>query len=220
MKRLMRNAVCFILGAALGIGCFAIINRYSVEKHGGDTAGADNNISVVSAQNEGGYKNSDLVQIAYSVASCLRKMDYETLSGYVNPEYGLILSPYPNINLVSNKCLMPGKVAEIGKDDEVYVWGVKDGTEEPIQMTSGEYFSLYVYDRDYLSAPVVSINQTVKSGNSLENVHTVFPEGQYVDFYIPPSSEEALDWSILRLVFEDCNGTLKLSAIIHSQYTV
>jgi hypothetical protein len=39
-------------------------------------------------------------------------------------------------------------------------------------------------------------------------------------FYIPPSSRRPLDWSILRLVFEDYKGILKLRRIIHSQYTV
>jgi hypothetical protein len=219
MKKLTRSAVCVVLGAALGIGLYVAVGRLSGQNNDRDRLKGDEDIAVIAVQT-GGYTNGDLVRLAYSVASCLRSGDYETLADYVNPEYGLVLSPYPNINLSSNKCLSPQRVAAIGKDEEVFVWGARDGTDEPIQMTSGEYFSAYVYDRDYLNAPVISINRAAKTGNSLENVAAVFPEGAFVDFYIPPSSEEALDWSILRLVFEDYKGILKLSAIIHSQYTV
>jgi hypothetical protein len=87
-------------------------------------------------------------------------------------------------------------------------------------MTSEEYFASFVYDADYYGAPVITLNRIAKSGNSLENVQSAFPEGLFVDFYIPPSQEGGLDWHLLRLVFEECDGQLRLSALIHSQYTV
>jgi hypothetical protein len=144
MKKLTRYAVCIILGAALGIGLFVIINRLSGSKNETDDIISGENIAVIAVQTKGGYKNSDLVQLAYSVVSCLHSGDYETLADYVSLEYGLILSPYSNINLSSNKCLLSGRVSEIGKDSEVFVWGTRDGTDEPIQMTSDEYFKAYV----------------------------------------------------------------------------
>jgi hypothetical protein len=173
------------------------------------------------AANEGGtYSNKELVDLAYSVLACIKNNDFKELSKCVNPEYGLILSPYSTINLSSNQCFMPGKVATLDEDKEIYLWGTKDGTGEPIQLTAREYFAAYVYDCDYLNAPVVGINRIIRSGNSLENVKSIFPEGKFIDFYIPPASEESLDWHILRLVFEENGGSLKLSAIIHNQYTV
>ncbi len=221
MKKTMRYAVCLVLGAALGIGCFLLAGLFT----GGENAhealsGKREDIAAIAVPNEGGYSNSDLVRLAYSVVLCLREADYETLSGLVNPDYGLVLSPYANVNLGSARCLTPEQVVDIGRDREVYVWGTEDGTGEPIQMTPEEYFAAYVYDADYYGAPVITVNRIAKSGNSLENVQTVFPEGLFVDFYMPPSEEGGLDWRLLRLVFEDCGGGLKLSALIHSQYTV
>ena len=219
MKKRIISALCFLLGAAVGIGCFILFDRVFTKEPGPDDF-SSKEVMVLEANEGGSYRNSELVDLAYSVLTCLRDNDYKTLSKYVHPEYGLIMSPYSTINLSSNQCYMPGKVTTIGDDKEVYVWGTVNGTDEPIQMTAKDYFAAYVYDHDYLSAPVIGINRIIKSGNSLENVTSIFPEGEFVDFYIPPVSAESMDWYILRLVFENSGGSLKLSAIIHSQYTV
>ena len=109
--------------------------------------------------------------------------------------------------------------AIVNRDDSVYVWGVKYGTDEPIQLTAAQYFTEYVYDRDYARAPVMGFNIVLRSGNALENTASVFPDGQFVDLYFPSTSAEANDWRILRMVFEEYEGEMKLSALIHSEYT-
>ena len=94
-----------------------------------------------------------------------------------------------------------------------------------IELPVGKYaldwqsLSEYVYDRDYAHAPVMGFNTVLRSGNALENVAAAFPDGQFVDLYFPSTSAEANDWRILRMVFEDCEGEMKLSALIHGEYT-
>jgi hypothetical protein len=62
----------------------------------------------------------------------------------------------------------------------------------------------------------------VMSGNSLENIKEVFPNARFVDFHIPGTDQESggLDWSSIRLGFEHDEGELKLTVILHSEWTI
>lgn len=212
MKKQLLNLVCLLLGAALGIGCFLSI-RYL---NGGAARRVNTSPSTVQSD---GLRNEELARLALSVADTIRRGDYETLSSYVHPVYGLIFSPYSTINLNSNQCFTVNRVAIAGADTAVYTWGTTVDSGEPIQLTARQYFESYVYDRDYAKAPVIGFNTVVRTGNALENVMTAFPDAQFVDLCFPPTTAEGTDWSILRMVFEDSGGTLKLSALIHSAYT-
>jgi hypothetical protein len=213
MKKQLLNLGCLLLGILLGVGGCLLVSFLS----GGSLSrrSAPEPVAVESA----GLKNEELAKLAAAVADRIAAGDYQGLSEYVHPVYGLVFAPYSTVNLGSNQCFTPQRVAIAGRDSTVYVWGVKYGSDEPIQMTTGAYFSRYVYDRDYARAPVMGFNTVLRTGNALENVASAFPDGQFVDLYFPPSSAEAGDWRILRMVFEDCEGEMKLSALIHSEYT-
>ncbi len=212
MKKQLLSLGCLLLGAALGIGCFLLItflNGHTPREPAAELPAVQSS----RAQHE------ELTKLALSVADVLREGDYETLSTLVHPVYGLVFSPYSTINLSSNQCFTANRVAIVGSDTNVYTWGTKVDSDEPIQLTAKQYFETYVYDRDYGKAPIIGFNTVVRSGNALENLSSVFPDAQFVDLYFPPEAPEGTDWSILRMVFEDADGTLRLSALIHSEYT-
>ena len=213
MKRQLANLGILLLGIVLGVGGCLLVSFLS----GGGTnrRSAPEPVSVVSTD----LKHDELAKLATAVAECIAARDYEGLSEYVHPVYGLVFAPYSTVNLGSNQCFTPQRVAITGRDSTVYIWGVKYGSDEPIQLTAAQYFAEYVYDRDYAHAPVMGFNTVLRSGNALENVSAIFPDGQFVDLYFPSTSAEAGDWRILRMVFEDCDGEMKLSALIHSEYT-
>ena len=213
MKKQLANLGCLLLGIILGVGGCLLVSFLS----GGSMSrrSAPEPVSVVSTD----LKHDELAKLATAVAERIAAGDYEGLSGYVHPVFGLVFAPYSTMNLGSNQCFTPQRVAITGRDSSVYVWGVKYGSDEPIQMTAAQYFSEYVYDRDYVHAPVMGFNTVLRSGNALENVSAAFPDGQFVDLYFPSTSAEADDWRILRMVFEDYEGEMKLSALIHSEYT-
>jgi len=213
MKKQIVNFACLLLGILLGVGGFLLVSFLS-----GDSTSRHGSVEPVSITSQN-ISNEELVRLSASVAECIAVGDYETLSGYVHPVYGVVFVPYSTVNLGSNQCFTPQRIAITGRDSTVYVWGVKYGSDEPIQLTAGQYFAEYVYDRDYASAPVVGFNTVLRSGNALENVASVFPDGQFVDLYFPSTSSEGNDWRILRMVFEDYEGEMKLSALIHSEYT-
>ena len=213
MKKQLANLGLLLLGIVLGVGGCLLVSFLS----GGSLSrrSAPEPVSVVSTD----LKHDELAKLATAVAERIAAGDYEGLSEYVHPVYGLIFAPYSTVNLGSNQCFTPQRVAITGRDSSVYVWGMKYGSDEPIQLTAAQYFSEYVYDRDYARAPVMGFNTVLRAGNALENVAAAFPDGQFVDLYFPPTSAEANDWRILRMVFEDYEGEMKLSAFIHSEYT-
>ncbi len=213
MKKHLVSVLCLILGIALGVcGCFIVLVA-------GESSGRGQlPQESPSFPRESGLQDSELTAMAYTVAGLIREGDYRTLASYIHPVYGLVFAPNATVNLTSNQCFTPNRVAYTAEDSTIYVWGTRYGTDEPIQLTTAQYFYGYVYNRDYIHAPLVGVNHIVKSGNALENVTAVFPEGKFVDFCFPGGTD-GNGWSTLRIVFEPYEGEMKLSALIHSEYT-
>jgi len=163
----------------------------------------------------------DLVTLAYSVLENIRDEDFHALSRVVHPEYGVVFSPSATINLTTDRRFNIEQVAAIGSDSNVYVWGVYNGSGVPIELTPAEYFAGFIPAAEHMETSVIGVNQIVRSGNALENITEVFPHSEFVDFHNPGGEPaEELDWSSLRLVFEDYNGYLRLVAIVFSKRTV
>ncbi len=165
--------------------------------------------------------NARLVEMAYDILEAIKERDFKKLAGFVHPEYGVVFSPYATINLVTNKCFTAAQVEAFPQDDTKYVWGLFDGSGEPIEMTPAQYFDRFVMDKDFTKADLIGIDRIIRSGNALENIDEVFPNARYVDFHIEGSPEHTgLDWGSLRLGFEDYNGELRLTIILHSEWTI
>ncbi len=212
MKKHIISILCLILGLVIGVGGYLIYDLAS--------SAPDRDPGTEIALPAAGASNQDLVDEAYNVLEYIRELDYISLSKLVHPEYGIYFSPYSNINLTSNQWFSSDMLAMIDKLENPLVWGVYDGSGEPISMTAGEYFARFVYDRNFAGAPIVTVDRIAKSGNTLENTIELFPGCRFVDFYIPAENEDTLDWSLLRLIFEEYNGSLYLVAIVHNEYTI
>jgi len=165
--------------------------------------------------------NADLTSLAYTVLMYVRDNDFQALSRIVHPEYGVTFSPYATINPATDRRYTADEIAALEADTDTYVWGVYNGSGEPIVMTVNEYFTEFIPAASYINAPIIGINQIVRSGNALENITDVFPNVKFVDFHIPGGEPvEEFDWSSLRLGFEEYNGELRLIAIVFSKWTV
>ena len=148
--------------------------------------------------------------------------DFAALSRFAHPDFGIVFSPHTTISLLTNRCFSAEQIAMFGTDTTVYVWGTHSCTGEPIDMTPVEYFAEYVYPMDYYAcASVIGVNRVVASGNALENTLDEFPNLLFVDFHIPGGERDApdeLDWSTLRLGFEEHDGRLWLTVILRSTW--
>lgn len=176
---------------------------------------------------------AELVSEAYRIVELIKEEDYKDLANVVHPDNGVVISPYATITLATNKRFTPKQVAAFADDAQEYVWGVYNGTGEPIELTPKEFFSAFVFNKDYTYARELGVDYVVKSGNSLENLTEVFPGIRFVDFHIPTDAKSVkgirgvdgetaatdVDWNSLRLGFEEYEGTLRLTVIMHSEWT-
>lgn len=166
--------------------------------------------------------SAELTAYAFEIAGYIKEGDYNRLSEVVHPEYGVVFSPYATISLSSNKVFTATQVKGFAGDTNKYVWGKYDGSGNPIELTPTDYFKNFVFDKDYTHATRIGVDSIVNTGNSLENIKEVFPTARFVDFHIPGTDPEfgGLDWSSLRLGFEEYNGQLRLTLILHSEWTI
>ena len=167
--------------------------------------------------------NSPLLS-ALRVAVCIKDDDFAGLGRWIHPEKGVRFTPLSTVDTNSDRSFSSAEVASFATDKQLYLWGVTNGDGAPIQMTPLDYVRRYVGDRDYSLAPVTSVGIVNKTGTRAENVSAVFPEPDYVfvELHIPQLDPkwEGMDWSSLKVVFEDHQGELKVVALIHSEWNI
>ena len=219
MRKFLKCALFLVAGIAVGLAASLAVYHFSGEMLFEKTVGRSDGAAAAAPADA---VNDELIAYAYRILGDIREGDYAALSKAVHPEYGVVFSPYATISLSTDKCFTVSQVAAFGQDDNKYVWGKYDGSGNPIELTVPEYFKAFVFNKDYTLAPEIGIDAIVKSGNSLENITEVFPDVRFVDFYMPgtDSASGGLDWSSLRLGFEEYRGELKLTVVVHSQWTI
>ena len=162
-------------------------------------------------------ENAEMTLLAFTILGYIRDDDFTSLSHVVHPEYGVIISPYATVNLTTNQRFSSDEVAVLGTNTHTYMWGVYNGSGEPITLTPSDYFDKFIPAADFLGDTIVGINQIVRRGNALDNITDEFPNVKFVDFHLPG---EGLDWSSLRLGFEEYDGHLRLTVIVYNTWTV
>lgn len=159
-------------------------------------------------------------RLADQAVLALKDQDLQALSSLVDPTGGVRFSPYGFVreeDLVFSAAELPGLKDSPAK----YLWGVFDGSGEPINMTFPEYYARFIYDVDFASAPQVSINERLGKGNTIDNSAEFYPGSMIVEYYFPGFDEQyqGMDWRSLRLVFQENKGRWVLVGIIHDEWT-
>ncbi|RZK41601.1 MAG: hypothetical protein EOO90_10480 [Pedobacter sp.] len=159
--------------------------------------------------------------VGQEVLASLAKADFAELSKYFS-EDGVRFSPYGYIDTVNSKKLTAEEFIEAVNKKWVLTWGSYDGTGDPIKLNVREYLKKFVYNADYLNAEAVGYNEVMKQGNSINNIKEIFPNHRFVDYHFSgfDQSVNGMDWTSLRLVFENRKGEYFLVAIIHDQWTI
>jgi len=213
----VKKPVSYVIATLIGISAGVLISGAIFLATGMTVFGKVSDSPTVSAD----VGRRELGALAYDVLGYVKDGDFEALSGVVHPEFGIVFSPYATVSLATNKCFRAEQVAVFGTDSKLYVWGVYAGSGEPIELTVADYFSMFLTDKDYQAAPIVGVNHIVRSGNALENFTDEFKDVQFIDFHIPGSpvnGDDDYDWSSLRIGFEEYDGRLWLTVILHSQW--
>lgn len=167
--------------------------------------------------------DSVVLTLSKQILFILKQKNYQQLDSFINNE--VRFSPYGYIDTLQDKKLTAGQLVNYltNKKLEKIDWGILDDeTGEPILLTAPEYFKRFVYDVDFLNAPNISFNKTISSGNSLNNIDSVYGNSDYVEFYFPGFEKkyEGMDWRSLKLVFKKQGNKFFLIGIIHDQWTI
>ncbi|MCH8274908.1 MAG: hypothetical protein IH851_08965 [Armatimonadetes bacterium] len=159
---------------------------------------------------------------ADEVVSALEAKDIGRLASLVHPEKGVRFSPYAYVDVETDLTFTSEEVAGLLDDPETYTWGAFDGSGDPIEWTSAQYFHAFVYPHDYAEAEEVGFNEQLGNGNTINNISDVYPDGNYVEYHFSGFEEEyeGMDWQSLRLVFEEFEGTWYLVGIINDEWTI
>lgn len=165
---------------------------------------------------------NSLIATALEVVQVIKDEDMNALSTYIHPTQGVRFSPYGYIDVATNQVFTIAQVSDLMTDPQILSWGSYDGTGDPIDLPFVDYFEEFVYDEDYVNPHIIGNNVLIGTGNTLNNIANVYPNGEFVEFHFTgfDPQYEGIDWSSLRLVFEEDNGTWYLIGIVHDQWTI
>ncbi len=212
----VKRVLPYLITAAVALVCGAAILFFGLKLAGRD--GAERFLFGRAEPDSAAEQERSLaVDLALEAAADLKDGDFAALSELVHPSRGLLFTPYSTVNLSSDRWFTASEVAALDEDAQRYTWGMSPVTGEVMEMTARDFVSGVIYDYDYVSAPVISLNYIAARGNALENVSEAFPDAVFVDLHNPGTDGR---WTTLRLVFENQDGNLWLVAVVHCQYTV
>ncbi len=159
---------------------------------------------------------------ALDVVQALKDQDMSVVSNYVDATIGVRFTPYSYVDTSNDLSFSSTAIATLMQDNTLYTWGAYDGSGDPITKTFSDYFSEFVYDEDYISPHIIGINTVIGTGNSINNIATVYPTATFVEFHFTGFDPQysGIDWSSLILVFEPVGSDWKLIGIVHNQWTI
>lgn len=158
-------------------------------------------------------------QFAEYVVKQLDEKSYDNLDKYVKDK--ILFSPYAHIKTeLARKVTLEELKNQNPK--EKYIWGVYDGRGDTIYLSTSKYLEEFGVNFDPKDRNI-EINtfddQPKARGSELQNVHKIYPDAYYVEFYLPASEEGGMDWKGLILVIEKENDHFYLQAVLHNQWT-
>jgi hypothetical protein len=171
----------------------------------------------------GGLPGGEVEAAAQEVVEALEARDFGRLADLVQPDDGVLLSPYAYVEPGTHVTLTAADLRRVAEGKTIErVWGHHDGTGESIRLPFREYFERFVYDAPYLEDGRVAVDRRQGGGNTVDNAAEVWPEGRIVEYHLPGRDPryEGMDWRSLRLVLVDEGGHWWLVGIVHDEWTI
>ncbi len=151
----------------------------------------------------------------------IRNKNLIELSAFVHPEKGVRFSPYSNVS-EENILFTKEQMKKADQDNTEYLWGHSDGSGLPIKETFKDYYSQFIYDKDFAAVREISYNQRLGSGNTVDLVDEFYKNNITVEYHFSGFNPKfgGLDWESLRLVFQEKDNVWYLVGIVHDQWTI
>jgi len=159
------------------------------------------------------------IEFAQYVAKNLNQKAFEKWNDYTAEK--VYFSPYAYVDTTKIVSLTKPEFNKLFEYEEKIVWGNFDGTGEDIKLSIQEYFERFVNDFDLTSESNQLLKDTIPSrGNELNNVKEIFPNATIIEIHKPATEESmGMDWRSLMLVIEKVEGSWKLKALVHNEWT-
>ncbi|PID37558.1 MAG: hypothetical protein CR966_01320 [Pseudomonadales bacterium] len=171
------------------------------------------------------FAKTALLNQATDIQLALAKGDYANVTQHIHPKKGVQFSMYAYVQPKKDKRFSRQQFATYLKKSRVrFTWGEMDGSGHLLVIPLPTYLDEWVQAVDFNNAEV-TINQSQGSGNSLNNIESVYPYANakfaIVDFYNKGSKEyDGMDWRAMRLVFEEYQGKSYLVAVVNDEWTI
>jgi hypothetical protein len=168
-------------------------------------------------------KDSLLPILTNNVLTALKNKDYDSLALLIHPEDGVRFSPYGFIDTVHDRVIHTEFMmtqAEPNKQIKI-LWGTKDPTDDPINLTIDKYIDEFVYDVNFLHPEKLKINEFIGGGNTQNNLLTVYDGCDFTESYFSGFDKklDGMDWRSLRLIFKQKDGKYFLIGIVHDSWS-
>ena len=165
--------------------------------------------------------DAELLRQANELLPLLEDKEYTALAELIDEERGLTLTAYSTVN-DSDNTLFASALASTKLGGTLQLWGFWDGSGELMELSTDEYWDRFVWNADYNHADEIGVNRIVRAGNAVENLEQAYPECLFVDYYLHSTQgyNDETDWGSLKLVFRNCGGQWRLTAIVHGEWTL
>ncbi|MEO7445308.1 MAG: hypothetical protein ABIT96_05000 [Ferruginibacter sp.] len=165
--------------------------------------------------------DSSLKARSGQILKAIKEKDYETFASFMHPVRGMRFASDGYIDTINHRKWSAAEFLMATSNEKIYFWGLSDGSGDSILLSLPAYFKKNVYPVDFLKAPQSSINKRLGQGNSLNNIHEIYPLAEFRENYFPGFDKKygGMDWQSLRLVMEFYQGQYYLVAVVHDHWT-
>lgn len=158
-------------------------------------------------------------EVSLKALVALNNKDYTTFASLFHPKDGVRFSSYGHVNTTDKQLLSKDFLEKINQKTKLN-WGVYDGSGEPMIMDIESYLEGYASNKDFINIAQKSLNKTLTSGNSIDNIKESYPNLQYIEYYNKGSIEnDGMNWSALTFVFKKYNDAYFIVGFIENQWT-
>lgn len=166
-------------------------------------------------------KEQKLISTSREVLTALKNKDYNKLETLSSKD-GLSFNENSDSLDLSKNDVSKDAISEIPKNTTKYMWGYTDGKGDEIRLTLSDYINQWMYNRDYINAPKIMVNQIAYPQGNTPNYIATYSQGRnYVAFHFDSTKEyPGLTWSTMYLIFDEENKNYKLRGIIKANWTI
>lgn len=162
-----------------------------------------------------------LRETADSVMRSIKRTDMMALSAFMVPKGSILFSPYSYVDTVSAMRLSANDLRDFFGDTTRATWGAYDGSGLPIVLSCADYYKTFIYNQSFAEADSVIENKSIQRGNSMDNLATVFPDNEHVEYFIAgDAKQDGLGWGSLTLVFRKEGQRYVLVGIVNNRWTI